>query len=187
MGKQVGSILDKIFANQSRQSQTVSEQTSRPLRDEGEHSLYMMKLWVVMSETYGHKWTSPMGEKPNQTWTTSLHEMSDEQWVRGISKLKQSTDEWPPSLPEFRRWCIGGMTKDELKVHAQAEAERLMAEKVSRYNPNVVPMNYEQVEREQSRLARQIFVQSEVNERREAMGVEHITDPRRICQDEEYN
>ena len=64
----------------------------------------MVRLWVVMTESYGHKWLSAMGEEPNDTWTDALRGLSVEEWVQAITKLKESTDDWPPGLPEFKRW-----------------------------------------------------------------------------------
>jgi len=169
----------------NQQSLTDSEQTSPPLRDEKEHMLYMMKLWVVMSERYGHKWTTPMGEKPNQTWIAELQVLSDEQWVRAITKMRDSTDEWPPSLPEFRRWAIGGMTKDEMKVASRMSTEARLNAEAAKYNPFGTPMTNDQYERRLQRESQQEYVMLQENERRQAQGLPDLTDPRRICQDED--
>ena len=155
------------------------------MRDEKEHMLYMMKLWVVMSERYGHKWTTPMGEKPNQTWIAELQVLSDEQWVRAITKMRDSTDEWPPSLPEFRRWAIGGMTKDEMKVASRMSTEARLNAEAAKYNPFGTPMTNDQYERRLQRESQQEYVMLQENERRQAQGLPDLTDPRRICQDED--
>ena len=184
---EIKDAMSKVFSNLEKGLlQTDSEMTSRPLRDEVEHSAYMLKLWVVMSETYGHKWTTPMGEKPNQTWVESLRDLTDEQWGQAVSKLRHSTDEWPPSLPEFRRWAIGGMTKDEMKVESRLRTEARLAAEVGKYNPFATPMTTEQYERRLQRESQQEYVVLQENERREAQGLPAITDPKRICQDEDY-
>jgi hypothetical protein len=145
----------------------------------------MFKLWIVMTEAYGFKWFKPMGETPNQTWVEGLRELTTEQWHSGLRMLSRSTDEWPPSLPEFRRWCTAQRTKEQLRAFAEAKAESEVANRISKYNPNVIPMTYDQAAREQSRLSRQIYVQEQENERRLSLGLETIDDPRRICMDEE--
>lgn len=146
----------------------------------------MVKLWIVMTEAFGYRWFKPMGEEPNQTWSQGLRNLTPQQWRNGLGMLSQCTEEWPPSLPEFRRWCTGRMTKEQLRAFAQEEAERLLGEKYGKYNPNVAPPTYAQLERERTRLERQIYVQVEENGRRESLGLEQITDPERICHDEDY-
>ena len=146
----------------------------------------MVRLWIVMTEAYGFKWFKPMGESPNATWVQGLRDLTGEQWATGLRILAKSTDEWPPSLPEFRRWCTAQRTKEQLKAYAEAEASAIMDSRNSKYNPWVTPPTYQQAEREFSRLARQIFVMEEENQRRDSLGLDHITDPRRICMDEDY-
>jgi hypothetical protein len=141
----------------------------------------MVKLWIVMAEAFGFKWFKPMGEAPNQTWVQALRNLTMAQWSTGLKMLATSTDDWPPSLPEFRRWCTSQRTKEELRAEADQMAELIMADKVKRYNPSVIPMTYEQVASEKRRLANQFFVSLQEGERRE--GLEHM-DPRRLCQDE---
>ena len=183
---EIQDALAAVFSNlQNGQSQTGSEMTSPPLRDAAEHDLFMLKLWVVMSETYGHKWTTPMGEKPNQTWTENLRDLTDEQWAMAVTKLKNSTDEWPPSYPEFRRWAIGGMTKDEMKVASRLSTKARLNAEVAKYNPFGTPMTNDQYERRYQRESQQEYVMLQENERREAQGLPAITDPKRICQDED--
>jgi hypothetical protein len=164
---------------------TTSEPNSQPC-SETEHEQHLVKLWIVMTEAYGYRWFKPMGESPNQTWAQGLRELTTEQWHAGLKMLSKSTDDWPPSLPEFRRWCTAQRTKEQLRAYADQQAAEIMAARVGRYNPNVTPMTYAQEDRERERLARQIFVMEQDNDRHEAMGIEKNTDPRRICQDEDY-
>lgn len=146
----------------------------------------MVKLWIVMTEAFGYRWFKPMGEEPNQTWSQGLRNLTPTQWRNGLGMLSQCTEEWPPSLPEFRRWCTGRMTKEQLRAYAQEEADRVLGKKYGKYNPHVTPPSYEQLERERTRLERQVFAQVEENERRESLGLEQLTDPERICHDEDY-
>ena len=69
------------------------------------HILRMDQLWLLLTEWYGHKWTTSMGMLPNQSWIQELATMSDKDFNRGLRKLKASADAWPPSLPEFKNWC----------------------------------------------------------------------------------
>jgi hypothetical protein len=140
-----------------------------------------------MTESYGHKWTTPMGEVPNQTWLAGLRDLGQPEWMAAIKVLNASQDEWPPSLPEFKRWALGGKTTPELKEEAARGADRLLAEKVAKYNPNVIPMNNQQAERYHDRVSRSLYVDNLDKQRNYAMGIEHIErDPLRICPDEEY-
>lgn len=179
--------LQEVFSKiGTRQPPTSSEQNLPPPLTEAEYDAALTKLWIVMSEAYGYKWVKPMGEEPNQTWIEGLRDLTLYQWRTGLITLNQSTDEWPPSLPEFRRWCIGAKTKEQLKAHSESQASAIMGECLAKYNPNVVPMNYEQAERAYSRLARQLYVMEEENTKRKALGLDEISDPERICIDSDY-
>ena len=63
------------------------------------------RLWQRMAELYGHKWTSSMGQSPNESWLRAVSALSDEQLKTGINACLYSDDEWPPSLPEFVGRC----------------------------------------------------------------------------------
>jgi hypothetical protein len=140
-----------------------------------------------MTESYGHKWVSAMGAEPNDTWTDSLRGLSMEEWIRAITKLKESTDDWPPGLPEFKRWAVGSLSEAEIKNLAIEEWNNRPPPK---YNPFVTPPTYEEEERN-----RRNFIQSRIAEAAyESRGghkalsfTEPNVDPRRICQDEELN
>ena len=96
-------------------SQTSYAESSPPCSDE-DHTALMLKLWVVMTESFGYRWFKPMGEEPNQTWSEGLRHLTPTQWRNGLEMLRECTEEWPPSLPEFKRWCTGRMTKDQLRA-----------------------------------------------------------------------
>lgn len=61
-----------------------------------------------MSETYGHRWTSHVGEKPNATWKRRLSELTMEQIQRGLDRDFERGDAWPPSAPQFYELALGG-------------------------------------------------------------------------------
>jgi hypothetical protein len=181
----IGKTLDNLF-NQSRQQPIDSEPKLPPVSPE-QFEGYLNRLWVVMMETWGHKWISAMGEEPTDTWREGLKPLSIEDWLRAITMVRASKADWPPSLPEFKRWSYGEMSEAEAKAQAIDEWNSLPPKK---YNPFVTPQSYDQIE-----IERRNFIQSkvsgvsmeEVNRRRVLNHQEPITDPRRICQDEGYN
>lgn len=73
----------------------------------------MGRLWVLMTEMYGHKWASVHGEKDSGTWGKVLHDISGSQIAIGMQACATRTDdqaEWPPSAPEFRKMCLAGVS-----------------------------------------------------------------------------
>jgi len=71
----------------------------------------MARLWVLMTEMYGHKWASVHGDKDSGTWGKVLHDISGNQIAIGMQACASRTDdqaEWPPSAPEFRKMCLAG-------------------------------------------------------------------------------
>lgn len=71
----------------------------------------MARLWVLMTEMYGHKWASVHGEKDSGTWGKVLHDITGHQIGVGMHACAARTDdhaEWPPSAPEFRKMCLAG-------------------------------------------------------------------------------
>lgn len=147
----------------------------------------MLKLWTLMTEMFGHKWTSTMGEAPNKTWREACAQFGEAEWRNAISMLKVSTDSWPPSLPEFRRWAVLGKTTIEAKEHAARKADEVVAAQVGKYNPWNAGPTTEQYDRMRDRLARSFYVDELDRERNAALGITHEQrDPLRICPDEEY-
>jgi hypothetical protein len=147
----------------------------------------MKKLWILMTEMYGHRWTSSMGETPNETWTAACKVFGDQEWRNAVNMAKQSTDDWPPSLPTFRRWAYLGMTPVEAKELCARKADALVGAVVGKYNPNCAGPTYDQVDRMHDRISRSLYVDTLDRERNAAMGIEHSErDPLRICPDEDY-
>ena len=58
-----------------------------------------------MSMIFGHKWTSSYGDMDDGTWQTGLAGLDIHQIKHGLNVVKESGNEWPPSLPEFRAMC----------------------------------------------------------------------------------
>lgn len=65
----------------------------------------MLRLWEVLSELYGHKFISQYGEDPSDVWATALENISLENIKRGIDRLPDRKDEWPPTAIEFFNLC----------------------------------------------------------------------------------
>lgn len=173
-----------VLLNPHLRSQTNSGPNSTPC-SESDHSENMIRLWVVMTETFGYKWFKPMGEEPNQTWISALRNLTASQWRDGLNMLKASTDEWPPSLPEFKRWCTGEMNAQQLKAYAEIRASEILEKEQGSYNPFRTPLTHDQYDKQYAKLVRQIMNSETENTRRLALGLDREKDPRRICQDEE--
>ena len=71
----------------------------------------MRRLWIRMTEIFGHRWTSAMGEDAatgsGETWARGLSGLSAEQIRAGIERTIVAAEPWPPTLPEFRSMCLG--------------------------------------------------------------------------------
>lgn len=71
-------------------------------------------LWITMTQTYGHKWTSSFGDAPtaDHAWARILGGLSKEQLSNGLRRMIElgQTDpevaKWPPSAPDFRAMCM---------------------------------------------------------------------------------
>lgn len=64
------------------------------------------RVWLRMTGLYGHKWTSNYGTSDaDGTWAKGLADMSSEDLKRGFFACLVSEDDWPPSLPGFRKLC----------------------------------------------------------------------------------
>src|SRR5690348_4115361 len=81
----------------------------------------LTELWLGMIGAFGHKWTSSHGELPVERseegarsltktgaiWQRGLFGCDDAMVRRGFETCIQRPDEWPPSLPTFRRMALG--------------------------------------------------------------------------------
>jgi len=63
-----------------------------------------------MTEIYGHKWVSSVGDNPNEgaalTWAKGLAGLSRQNLAAGLRGCLTRLDPWPPSLNEFRGMCL---------------------------------------------------------------------------------
>lgn len=69
----------------------------------------MEKLWALMTDLYGHKWTSVHGlEDASGVWGKALSGVDKFQIAAGAKACALSGEPWPPSAPEFRSMCFEG-------------------------------------------------------------------------------
>ena len=83
-------------------------------------SHHIAQLWVKMTMIYSHKWSSH-AEADDGTWLQGLRGLSPAQVAHGLSMLIKNFISWPPSLPEFKKLCIGA-DDEELEQHIQEYA-----------------------------------------------------------------
>lgn len=134
-----------------------------------------------MAGRYGHRWTSAYGDEPNEFWREETAELTEQQWLQGIQRVKDCTDEWPPTLPQFLNWCLGVLTEKEAKAQALLEYENRPPQPYSPWNPG---KTYSQLESERREYIAKRVVELTTGARGQALGVAH--DPLRICRDEAY-
>ena len=102
---QANAMLDKAHS----QFQTGCEQ---PLPSETERMPQPLldKLWIKMSEMYGHRWTSNFGVSADtsHSWATVLKGITGKQIANGLNVLVEKGDEfdWPPPANVFRAMCL---------------------------------------------------------------------------------
>jgi len=67
-------------------------------------------IWLSMSAIYGNRWISGYGAQPNtlavQWWSEGLKGINENQIKTAIQACLKLDDEWPPSLPQFRKLCL---------------------------------------------------------------------------------
>ncbi len=64
------------------------------------------RIWLRMTEIYGHKWTSSYDVSDRDgTWAKGLADMSNDELKAGFIACVTRGEAWPPSLPEFRALC----------------------------------------------------------------------------------
>jgi hypothetical protein len=168
-------IMQAAVGNLANKPQQ-SDSESRP--DTSEHKKRMLGLWIRLAEGWGHKFVSSAGDRPNETWTNSLADLSHEKFRKGLDRLAKSTDAWPPSLGEFRGWCVEVMTEKQARAKAELEWE---SQPDPPYNPFNAGPTYQQIEQDRRRYVSVRVAQLTMPDRPDGVAF----DPRRICLDEE--
>ena len=69
------------------------------------------ELFIWMAAVYGRTWTSQYAGETAKVaaaaWSEGLSELSDGHVEAGRHAVLKRGGDWPPSLPEFRRLCLG--------------------------------------------------------------------------------
>lgn len=94
-------------------------------------------LWVVMSASFGSRWTNAFGKSAISVWGHYLEEFSDKAIVLAVESLVLSEREFPPSLPQFVAMCR------EARGKIRKKEERLAAKVVT--DEKVVPLTAEAI------------------------------------------
>lgn len=78
---------------------------------------FIRRLWLRMTQIFGHRWTSAYGAdafigddtdgSAGSTWANGLRGVTPAQLGVGFNACVTSGSDWPPSLPEFRAMCLG--------------------------------------------------------------------------------
>lgn len=87
----------------------------------------MDKLWLKMTELYGHRWTSSFGVSadPDHSWATVLAGLNKQQIANGLNILvsRGAEFDWPPPAHVFLGMCL---EVPGMPAVAQAWTEALM-------------------------------------------------------------
>ena len=69
----------------------------------------MIDLWQMMGDLYGSKFASNYGDEPDidGVWAAALIDVPWEKIKYGFDQLMVTGSSWPPSVPEFRKICLG--------------------------------------------------------------------------------
>lgn len=145
--QQAADLLTNVVHLQLTESKTSSQPSAQLEANTPEPlSLGLLeKLWITMTQTYGHKWTSNYGEAPkaDHAWAKILGGLTGHQLANGLRRLIElgqvdpEVAKWPPSAPDFRGMCLqvkglpsvqqawgealqGKYTHEAVKVAAQA-------------------------------------------------------------------
>lgn len=82
------------------------ESQSEPTTKDAVNELWTAKLFKRFQTMYGFKWTKAIEgieAEAVKTWTEILEGLNSDQIKAGLAKC----EDWPPSAPEFKRFCLG--------------------------------------------------------------------------------
>lgn len=103
-------------------------------------------VWKSMRLIYGTRFTSTYGEEPNPAWVEKIADLTDEECAAGCRRLRDSADDWPPSLPGFVNACrprdagvryLGVPLTDEQKRALALPRPPVDPEKIKRHLANM--------------------------------------------------
>lgn len=65
------------------------------------------KLWPIMTNMYGHKFTATFGERPHEHWIKILVGVKGDQIAEALKRCPEVFPNWPPGCAQFRSLCFG--------------------------------------------------------------------------------
>lgn len=96
-------LSENAHAKEQRRNLSSKETSSKESSPQDER--IMDRLWIRMTEIFGHKWVSQYGDEPLDTWAKRLGAFAPEQIAVGVNACANSNLQWPPSLPDFCGMC----------------------------------------------------------------------------------
>ncbi|WP_442108223.1 hypothetical protein [Pseudomonas sp. NUPR-001] len=109
----VATVMAKAIDTSAKIVQHPAASVQQSLSDSNESKLpqpLLDKLWLKMSEMYGHRWTSSFGESADQehSWAKILGGLTGRQLAGGLQQLLDRAAEfdWPPPANVFRAMCL---------------------------------------------------------------------------------
>ena len=91
----------------------------------------MRWLWTTLAGCFGPLWTSTYGTSPEseagRLWAKALGECTQKQLQRGVDAATSNDKTFPPTLPQFRAWCLAGDKAGEVEESTEDRHARLLA------------------------------------------------------------
>lgn len=101
------------------------------------------RVWLRMTEIYGHKWTSAFGDDAmtgaGETWAKALRDLPPNQLATGIEACAVASDPWPPTLPQFRALCLSIPDLPVVMPELPGIAQRRIAHAASGFVRHLIP------------------------------------------------
>ncbi|MBF0311538.1 MAG: hypothetical protein HQL56_18660 [Magnetococcales bacterium] len=64
-------------------------------------------IWLTFSNWFGDVWSRPHGVCDDGGWLEDLADLTPDEIHAGLVKIRNSGERYPPSLPHFRKLCLG--------------------------------------------------------------------------------
>lgn len=94
---------------------------------------HMERLWQRMVQLYGRKWVVDHSDHDvDNIWLKGLQDLTPEMLAQGLKGCTEHSKTWPPTLMEFREYCLG--------LPDKALTKQLAIENKSTNDPFVIKM-----------------------------------------------
>ena len=122
INKTLNHAVRSVASTPQSQPEPASATSEKRYNVAGEHLTLLELLWKRMTEMYGHRWTSSLGEVPVDGWAIAVEGFSPKQIRDGLIKMVQDPQfkSWPPNALEFRALCLP--TESDLGLPSMDEA-----------------------------------------------------------------